>query len=168
METKQHSTWSPGKENTASAGQKVRACWGPPSIAGTVCGRLWGQCSAVYWGQGPGYLVPFVAPPSAHPVGPHGREEGQVIAIGLHQEHGLPWVQGEAGAGVPLLRDSGAPDGAEEVTGWELTLPRMLPMGRAPSCRPWLRGLYEFLIAAVTDCHKASGLEQHKLIILQC
>ena len=55
-----------------------------------------------------GYLVSFVAPPSAHPVGPHSGEQGQVVPVGLRQEHMLPRMQGEAGAGVPLLRDSRA------------------------------------------------------------
>lgn len=46
----------------------------------------------------------FIAPPSAHPIGPHGGEESQVVAVGLRQEHRLPGMQGKAGAGVPLLR----------------------------------------------------------------
>lgn len=48
----------------------------------------------------------FIAPSSAHPVGPHSGEEGQVVAIGLCQEHGLPGVQGETGTGVSLLGHS--------------------------------------------------------------
>lgn len=48
--------------------------------------------------------MPFIAPPSAHPVGPHRGEESQVVAIGLCQEDRFPRMQGEAGAGVPLLR----------------------------------------------------------------
>lgn len=48
--------------------------------------------------------MPFIAPPSAHPIGPHGGEESQVVAIGLCQEDRFPRMQGEAGAGVPLLR----------------------------------------------------------------
>lgn len=51
------------------------------------------------------YLVPFVAPPPAHPVGPHSRKESQIVAIGLRQEHRLPGVQGEAGTGVPLVEN---------------------------------------------------------------
>lgn len=50
------------------------------------------------------YLMTFVASPSAHPIGPHGGEECQVVAVGLRQKHGLPRMQGEAGAGIPLLR----------------------------------------------------------------
>lgn len=46
----------------------------------------------------------LIASPSAHPIGPHGGEESQVVAIGLRQEHRLPGMQGEAGAGVALLR----------------------------------------------------------------
>lgn len=97
-------------------------------------------------GTGTVYLVPFVAPPSAHPVGPHSREEGQVIAIGLRQEHRLPRMQGEAGAGVPLLRDSGA---TQAGGGYRLglppppgALPRTLPVGLVLAPGPWLQGLY--------------------------
>lgn len=98
-------------------------------------------------GTGPVYLVPFVAPPSAHPVGPHRREEGQVIAIGLRQEHRLPRVQGEAGAGVPLLRERGATHRVEEVTGWACRLcqarcPAHCPWALYAPPGPWLRGLY--------------------------
>lgn len=48
--------------------------------------------------------MPFIASPSAHPIGPHRGEESQVVAIGLCQEHRLPRMQGKAGTGVPLLR----------------------------------------------------------------
>lgn len=51
-----------------------------------------------------GYLVTFIASPSAHPVGPDRGEESQVVAIGLCEEHRLPGMQGKAGAGVPLLK----------------------------------------------------------------
>lgn len=80
----------------------------------------------------------FVAPPSAHPVGPHGREEGQVVAVGLRQEHRLPRVQGEAGAGVPLLRNSRATDRAEEAPNWASAsdglAPQTLPAGPRALC----------------------------------
>jgi hypothetical protein len=49
--------------------------------------------------------VTFVASPSAHPIGPHRGKESQVVAIGLCKEHRLPWMQGEAGTGVPLLKE---------------------------------------------------------------
>lgn len=92
-----------------------------------------------------GYLVPFIAPPSAHPVGPHSGEQGQVVAVGLRQEHRLPRVQGEAGAGVPLLRDSraqrgwgGLPSGLLPLTG---PPPPSAPGASSPPPRPRLRGL---------------------------
>ena len=79
-----------------------------------------------------GYLVPFVAPPSAHPVGPHGGEQGQVVPVGLCQEHRLPRMQGEAGAGVPLLRDSRA------QTRWSRLPSGLLPLtGPPPTLCSW-------------------------------
>lgn len=116
---------------------------GAPSPLLTLSSRRPGtgaQLSTLHQGTGTGtgYLVPFVAPPSAHPVGPHGGEQGQVIAIGLRQEHRLPRVQGEAGAGVPLLKRQGH---TEEI-GRRL-LPAAAPRsarGPVPSSRTWAQG----------------------------
>lgn len=60
------------------------------------------------------YLVSLIAPPPAHPVGPHSREEGQVVAVGLRQEHRLPRVQRKAGTGVSLLEGQGTGEGAPQ------------------------------------------------------
>lgn len=100
-------------------------------------------------GAGKRYLVPFVAPPSAHPVGPHGGEEGQVVAIGLGQEHRLPRVQGQAGAGVPLLRNSG-PE-REKAAGLCLLPPQtrrpaLCSQALCPPPGPWLRVGMSFLL----------------------
>lgn len=89
---------------------------------------------SVHPGALDGYLVALVAPPSAHPVGPHRGEEGQVVAIGLRQEHRLPWVQGEAGAGVPLLGD-GRAQGFREGSAGDSSLHR-----HPPTLCPRLRG----------------------------
>lgn len=65
----------------------------------------------------------FIASPSAHPIRPHGGEESQVVAIGLRQEHRLPWMQGEAGAGVPLLRKQD--HGGVKATTGDFCLPQI-------------------------------------------
>lgn len=97
-----------------------------------------------------GYLVPFIAPPSAHPVGPHSGEQGQVVAVGLRQEHRLPRVQGEAGAGVPLLRDSraqrgwgGLPSGLLPLTG---PPPTLCSRGLEPPAQTSAQGAASFLL----------------------
>lgn len=67
--------------------------------------RVWGGAghTGSGWRRQGRYLVPLIAPSPAHAVGPDRGEEGQVIAVGLGQEHRLLWVQGQAGTGVPLL-----------------------------------------------------------------
>ena len=97
-----------------------------------------------------GYLVPFIAPPSAHPVGPHSGEQGQVVAIGLRQEHRLPRVQGEAGAGVPLLRDSRAQRGWGGLPSGLLPLmgppPTLCSRGLEPPTQTSAQGAASFLL----------------------
>ena len=108
----------------------------PSGAASPLLALSVGQPST--WGTGTRYLVPFVAPSSAHPVGPHGGEEGQVVAVGLRQEHRLPRVQGEAGAGVPLLRKSRATERVEGAPTWASAsdglTPQTLPVGPRALC----------------------------------
>lgn len=129
---------------------------GTPSPSLALSGRSPGTSAQLPpGGTGRRYLVPFIAPPSAHPVGPHGGEEGQVVAIGLCQEHRLPRVQGKAGAGVPLLRNSGATERVKNALGRACCL---CLWGPAPSSRTLAQGLYEFLVAAVTTTTPSHGL----------
>lgn len=165
--------WSPGKEKTESLDRRslhtgAPSLWlalsgGRPVLSYLPCRVQRGT------GMGTGYLVPFVAPPSTHPIGPHGGEEGQVVAIGLCQEHRLSWVQGEAGTGVPLLRNSGDTDVVGAATGWacwpsQTCHPAPCLWGLCPPPRPWLRGLYEYPMTAITDCHVVSGLKHTNLL----
>lgn len=147
----------PGNRKQNLPRQRVHAVWAP-----IYCWCLMGSgASAPLSTWGIAYLVPFVAPPSAHPVGPHSREEGQVVAIGLRQEHRLPGVQSEAGAGVSLLRNRGATRRVEKAPNQAAFFPGRLrsppPVGLASHSQTLAYRWYECPIAALTKGHKLRG-----------
>ena len=148
MDTRPHGTGSPGKQKPQSARTEGLCPPGPKSPCWHCPWEALRPSLSSPPGDWEGYLVPFVAPPSAHPVGPHGGEEGQVVAVGLCQEHRLPRVQGEAGTGVPLLRNSGATERGQKAPVGLLPVTdppeHSVPGAPCPPTTLWPRGLKEF------------------------